>query len=277
MGNEESAPVSTTFSKTEERIVEDYNKEIKTRVESEISSYNESINNVKIGGDVINSDINIDQLNVINITQEGSMRIQYAMESDVSDDVKLDLIRTALTDVENSKLIGKTGAYSEGDLKLTKENYQNICNEMAYVLNVLTESSSINNVEFNNVINSHINISQVNKSNIKAINKLMADYADKNNLEYSSITDAEDNIKTDIKTSGLVSEFSKMINDLVGNVTDFFGSLGINTILLLLSPIIIIIVIVVLILLIKLIYKYLNNKIKSKEQTQQPIEQQIQN
>ena len=278
MGNEESAPapVSTTFS-TEETIVENYNKEIKTRVESEISSYNESINNVKIGGDVINSDINIDQLNVINITQEGSMRIQYAMESDVSDDVKLDLIRTALTDVENSKLIGKTGAYSEGDLELTKENYQNICNEMAYVLNVLTESSSINNVEFNNVINSHINISQVNKSNIKAINKLMADYADKNNLEYSSITDEEDNIKNDIKTSGLVSEFSKMINDLVGNVTDFFGSIGINTILLLLSPIIIIIVIVVLILLIKLIYKYLNNKIKSKEQIQQPTEQQIQN
>ena len=277
MGNEESAPapVSTTFS-TEETIVENYNKEIKTRVESEISSYNESINNVKIGGDVINSDINIDQLNVINITQEGSMRIQYAMESDVSDDVKLDLIRTALTDVENSKLIGKTGAYSEGDLELTKENYQNICNEMAYVLNVLTESSSINNVEFNNVINSHINISQVNKSNIKAINKLMADYADKNNLEYSSITDEEDNIKNDIKTSGLVSEFSKMINDLVGNVTDFFGSLGINAILLLLSPIIIIIVIVVLILLIKLIYKYLNNKIKSKEQIQQPTEQ-IQN
>lgn len=277
MGNEESTPVSTTFCKTEETVVDEYNKEIKTRVESEIESYNESINNVKINGDVVNSDIDIDQLNVINITQEGSMRVQYALETDVSDDVKLDLIRTALTDVENSKLIGKTGAYSEADLVLTKENYQNICNEMAYVLNVLTESSAINNVEFNNVINSNINVSQVNRNNIIAVNKLMADYADKNDLEYSSITDEEDNIKHDIKTSGLVSEFSKMINDLVGNVTDFFGSLGINTILLLLSPIIIIIVIVVLILLIKLIYKYLNNKIKSKEQMQQPTEQQIQN
>ena len=267
MGNEESAPVSTTFS-TEETIINDYNKEIKDRVESEIESYNESINNVKINGDVTNSDINIDQLSVINITQEGSMRVQYALETDVSDDVKLDLIRTALTDVENSKLIGKTGAYSEGDLELTKENYQNICNEMAYVLNVLTESSSINNVEFNNVTNSHINVSQVNKSNIKAINKLMADYADKNNLEYSSITDEEDNIKNDIKTSGLVSEFSKMINDFVSNVGDLIGSAGISLILLILSPVIVIIVIVVLILLIKLIYKYLNNKIKSKEQIQ---------
>lgn len=266
MGNSESAPVSTTFSKTEETIVDEYNKEIKSRVESEISSYNESINNVRINGDVENSDIDIDQLSVINITQEGSMRVQYAMESDVSDDVKLDLIRTALTDVENSKLIGKTGAYSEGDLELTKENYQNICNEMAYVLNVLTESSSINNVEFNNVINSHINISQVNKSNIKAINKLMADYADKNNLEYSSITDEEDNIKNDIKTSGLVSEFSKMINDFVSNIGDLIGSAGISLILLILSPVIVIIVIVVLILLIKLIYKYLNNKIQPKEQ-----------
>ena len=267
MGNSESAPVSTTFS-TEETIVDEYNKEIKSRVESEISSYNESINNVRINGDVVNSDIDIDQLSVINITQEGSMRVQYAMESDVSDDVKLDLIRTALTDVENSKLIGKTGAYSEGNLELTKENYQNICNEMAYVLNVLTESSSINNVEFNNVINSNINVSQVNKSNIKAINKLMADYADKNNLEYSSITDEEDNIKNDIKTSGLVSEFSKMINDFVSNIGDLIGSAGTNLILLILSPVIVIIVIVVLILLIKLIYKYLNNKIQPKEQIQ---------
>ena len=249
MGNKESTPaVSTTFSKTKEKIVNSYNKEIKTRVESEIDLYNESINNIKINN-VVDSDIYIDQLNVINITQEGSMRIQYALETDVSDDVKLDLIRTALTDVENSKLIGRTGAYSEGDLELTKENYQNICNEMAYVLNVLTESSAINNVEFNNVINSNINISQVNK----------------NNLKYTSVTDEEDNINSNVKTSGLVSEFSKMINDLVSNVTDFFGSIGTNTILLILSPIIVIIVIVVLILLIKLIYKYLNSKIPSKQ------------
>lgn len=276
MGNTGSTEVSTTFS-TEETIVNNYNKEIKSRVESEISSYNESINNVKINGDVVDSDIDIEQLNVINITQEGSMRVQYALETDVSDDVKLDLIRTALTDVENTKLIGKTGAYSEGDLELTKENYQNICNEMAYVLNVLTESSSINNVEFNNVINSHINVSQVNKSNIKAVNKLMADYADKNNLEYSSITDEEDNIKNNIKTDGLVTEISKFFNDLINNVGDLIGSAGTSLVLLLLSPIIVIIVIVVLILLIKLIYKYLNNKIKSKEQMQQPTEQQIQN
>lgn len=276
MGNTGSTEVSQTFS-TEETIVDNYNKDIKSRVESEIDSYNESINNIKIGGDVVDSDIDIEQLNVINITQEGSMRVQYALETDVSDDVKLDLIRTALTDVENTKLIGKTGAYSEGDLELTKENYQNICNEMAYVLNVLTESSSINNVEFNNVINSHINVSQVNKSNIKAVNKLMADYADKNNLEYSSITDEEDNIKNNIKTDGLVTEISKFFNDLINNVGDLIGSAGTSLVLLLLSPIIIIIVIVVLILLIKLIYKYLNNKIKSKEQTQQPTEQQIQN
>ena len=265
MGNSESTVVSSTFS-TEETIVEEYNKEIKSRVESEISSYNESINNVRINGDVVNSDIYIDQLSVINITQEGSMRVQYALETDVSDSVKLDLIRTALTDVENSKLIGKTGAYSEGNLKMNKEIYQNICNEMAYVLNVLTESSSINNVEFNNVINSHINVSQVNKSNIKAVNKLMADYADKNNLEYESITNEDDEIRDDLKTNGLMTEFSKMINDLVSNVTDFFGSMGTNLILLILSPVIVIIVIVVLILLIKLIYKYLNNKIQPKEQ-----------
>lgn len=283
MGNTGSTEVSQTFS-TEETIVDNYNKDIKSRVESEIDSYNESINNIKIGGDVVDSDIDIEQLNVINITQEGSMRVQYALETDVSDDVKLDLIRTALTDVENTKLIGKTGAYSEGDLELTKENYQNICNEMAYVLNVLTESSSINNVEFNNVINSHINVSQVNKSNIKAVNKLMADYADKNNLEYSSITDEEDNIKNNIKTDGLVTEISKFFNDLINNVGDLIGSAGTSLVLLLLSPIIVIIVIVVLILLIKLIYKYLNNKIKSKEQIQQssaqqqiqPTEQQIQ-
>ncbi len=275
MGNTESTEVSTTFS-TEETIVDNYNKDIKSRVESEIDSYNESINNIKINGDVVDSDIDIEQLNVINITQEGSMRVQYALETDVSDDVKLDLIRTALTDVENTKLIGKTGAYSEGDLELTKENYQNICNEMAYVLNVLTESSSINNVEFNNVINSHINVSQVNKSNIKAVNKLMADYADKNNLEYSSITDEEDNIKNNIKTDGLVTEISKFFNDLINNVGDLIGSAGTSLVLLLLSPIIVIIVIVVLILLIKLIYKYLNNKIQPKEQIQ-PTEQQIQN
>lgn len=273
MGNTGSTEVSQSFS-TEETIVDNYNKDIKSRVESEIDSYNESINNIKIGGDVVDSDIDIEQLNVINITQEGSMRVQYALETDVSDDVKLDLIRTALTDVENTKLIGKTGAYSEGDLVLTKENYQNICNEMAYVLNVLTESSSINNVEFNNVINSHINVSQVNKSNIKAVNKLMADYADKNNLEYSSITDEEDNIKNNIKTDGLVTEISKFFNDLINNVGDLIGSAGTSLVLLLLSPIIVIIVIVVLILLIKLIYKYLNNKIKSKEQTQQSLEQQ---
>ena len=275
MGNTGSTEVSQTFS-TEETIVDNYNKDIKSRVESEIDSYNESINNIKIGGDVVDSDIDIEQLNVINITQEGSMRVQYALETDVSDDVKLDLIRTALTDVENTKLIGKTGAYSEGDLELTKENYQNICNEMAYVLNVLTEPSSINNVEFNNVINSHINVSQVNKSNIKAVNKLMADYADKNNLEYSSITDEEDNIKNNIKTDGLVTEISKFFNDLINNVGDLIGSAGTSLVLLLLSPIIVIIVIVVLILLIKLIYKYLNNKIQPKEQIQ-PTEQQIQN
>lgn len=273
MGNTGSTEVSQTFS-TEETIVDNYNKDIKSRVESEIDSYNESINNIKIGGDVVDSDIDIEQLNVINITQEGSMRVQYALETDVSDDVKLDLIRTALTDVENTKLIGKTGAYSEGDLELTKENYQNICNEMAYVLNVLTESSSINNVEFNNVINSHINVSQVNKSNIKAVNKLMADYADKNNLDYSSITDEEDNIKNNIKTDGLVTEISKFFNDLINNVGDLIGSAGTSLVLLLLSPIIVIIVIVVLILLIKLIYKYLNNKIKSKEQIQQSSAQQ---
>lgn len=276
MGNEESAPVSTTFSKTEKNTMINYNNTIKTQVSNDMEAYNESINNVEFG-DVDGSDIKIKQTAEITATQEGSMRVQYALESDFSNDVKLDLIRTALTDVENSKLIGKTGAYSEGDLVMNEEIFQNICNEMAFVLNTLTETSAVNNIHFGNVKNSDINVTQMNRSNNKQINKLMADFAAENGYEFTDITDAEDNIKNDIVTNGFVTEFSKMINDLVGNVTDFFGSLGINTILLLLSPIIIIIVIVVLILLIKLIYKYLNNKIKSKEQTQQPIEQQIQN
>lgn len=276
MGNEESAPVSTTFSKTEENTMINYNNTIKTQVSNDMEAYNESINNVDFG-DVDGSDIKIKQTAEITVTQEGSMRVQYALESDFSNDVKLDLIRTALTDVENSKLIGKTGAYSEGDLVMNEEIFQNICNEMAFVLNTLTETSAVNNIHFGNVKNSDINVTQMNRSNNKQINKLMADFAAENGYEFTDITDAEDNIKNDIVTNGFVTEFSKMINDLVGNVTDFFGSLGINTILLLLSPIIIIIVIVVLILLIKLIYKYLNNKIKSKEQTQQPTEQQIQN
>ena len=276
MGNEESAPVSTTFSKTEKNTMINYNNTIKTQVSNDMEAYNESINNVEFG-DVDGSDIKIKQTAEITATQEGSMRVQYALESDFSNDVKLDLIRTALTDVENSKLIGKTGAYSEGDLVMNEEIFQNICNEMAFVLNTLTETSAVNNIHFGNVKNSDINVTQMNRSNNKQINKLMADFAAENGYEFTDITDQEDNIKHDIVTNGFVTEFSKMINDLVGNVTDFFGSLGINTILLLLSPIIIIIVIVVLILLIKLIYKYLNNKIKSKEQIQQSTQQQIQN
>ena len=275
MGNEESVPVSTTFS-TESDIVAKYNNTIKEQVESDMTAYTESINNVDFG-DVDGSDIKIKQSAEVTVTQEGSMRVQYALESNVSNDVKLDLIRTALTDVENSKLIGKTGAYSDGNMVMNEEIFQNICNEMAFVLNTLTETSAVNNIHFGNVTNSDINITQMNRNNNKQINKLMADFAAENGYEFTDIIDENDEISHKIVSNGFVTEFSKMINDLVGNVTDFFGSLGINTILLLLSPIIIIIVIVVLILLIKLIYKYLNNKIKSKEQTQQPTEQQIQN
>ena len=134
MGNSESAPVSTTFSKTEENTMVDYNNTIKTQVSNDMIAYNKSINNVDFG-DVNGSDIKIKQTAEVTATQEGSMRIQYALESDFSNDIKLDLIRTTLTDVENSKLIGKTGAYSEGDLVMNKEIFQNICNEMAFVLN----------------------------------------------------------------------------------------------------------------------------------------------
>ena len=265
MGNTGSTEVSQTFS-TEKDIVAKYNNEIKTKVENEIKTYNKNINNVQVDGDFNNSTMDVDQKNIVNITQEGSMRVQYALESDVSNDIKLDLIRTALTDVENSKLIGKTGAYSDGELKMSEEIYQNICNEMAFVLNTLTESSNINNIHFNNVNNSDIDITQMNNTNIGTINKLMADFADENHYKYTDITDEEDKIRTDIIANGFVTEFSKMINDLVDNVTDFFESMGSNFILLILSPIIVIIVIVVLILLIKLIYNYVNKKIQSKDQ-----------
>lgn len=265
MGNSESAPVSTTFSKTEENTMVDYNNTIKTQVSNDMIAYNKSINNVDFG-DVNGSDIKIKQTAEVTATQEGSMRIQYALESDFSNDIKLDLIRTTLTDVENSKLIGKTGAYSEGDLVMNKEIFQNICNEMAFVLNTLTETSAINNIHFGNVTNSDINITQMNHNNNTQINKLMADFAAKNGYEFTDIIDAEDNIKNDIVTNGFVTEFSKMINDFVGNIGDIFGSFGANLILFILLPVIVIIVIIVIILLIKLIYKYLNNKIQSKKQ-----------
>lgn len=266
MGNEESAPVSQTFS-TEKKIVEQYNDTIKHQVESEMKTYSESINNIDIDN-VENSDISIKQKNIVSITQEGSMRVQYALETDISNDIKLDLIRTALTDVENSKLIGKTGAYSNGELEMNEEIYQNICNEMAFVLNTLTESSAVNNVHFGNVINSDIDIEQMNNKNIGQVNKLMAEYAEKKGWEYKDVTDENDKISADIVNNGFVTEFSKMINDFVSNVGDLIGSAGTSLVLLLLSPIIVIIVIVVLILLIKLIYKYLNNKIQPKEQIQ---------
>lgn len=277
MGNTGSTEVSQTFS-TEEDIVREYNEKITTQVSNEMSTYSDSINNVTVDGDVINTKMTIKQKNIVSITQEGSMRVQYALESDASDSVKLDLIRTALTDVENSKLIGKTGIYSDAGLVMSEEIYQNICNEMAYVLNTLTESSAINNVHFGNVINSDIDIEQMNNKNISQVNKLMADYAAKRKWDYESITNEKDEIRDDIKANGLVTEISKFINDLINNVGDLIGSAGISLILLILSPVIVIIVIVVLILLIKLIYKYLNNKIQSKEQTQQSsAQQQIQN
>lgn len=266
MGNEESVPVSTTFS-TESDIVAKYNNTIKEQVESDMTAYTESINNVDFG-DVDNSDIKIKQSAEVTVTQEGSMRVQYALESNVSNDVKLDLIRTALTDVENSKLIGKTGAYSDGNLVMNEEIFQNICNEMAFVLNTLTETSAVNNIHFGNVTNSDINITQMNRNNNKQINKLMADFAAENGYEFTDIIDENDEISNKIVSNGFVTEFSKMINDFVSNVGDLIGSAGISLILLILSPVIVIIVIVVLILLIKLIYKYLNNKIKSKEQIQ---------
>lgn len=275
MGNTGSTEVSQTFS-TEEDIVREYNEKITTQVSNDMATYSQSINNVDIDN-VDNSKISIKQKNIVNITQEGSMRVEYALKSDASDSVKLDLIRTALTDVENSKLIGKTGIYSDAGLEISEEVYQNICNEMAYVLNTLTESSAINNVHFGNVTNSDIDIEQMNNKNISQVNKLMAAYAAERKWDYESITDEEDKIRDDIVANGLVTEISKFINDLINNVGDLIGSAGTSLILLLLSPIIVIIVIVVLILLIKLIYKYLNNKIQPKEQIQQPTEQQIQN
>ena len=267
MGNTGSTEVSQTFS-TEEDIVREYNEKITTQVSNDMATYSQSINNVDIDN-VDNSKISIKQKNIVNITQEGSMRVEYALESDASDSVKLDLIRTALTDVENSKLIGKTGIYSDAGLEINEEVYQNICNEMAYVLNTLTESSAINNVHFGNVTNSDIDVEQMNNKNISQVNKLMAAYAAERKWDYESITDEKDKIRDDIVANGLVTEISKFINDLINNVGDLIGSAGISLILLILSPVIVIIVIVVLILLIKLIYKYLNNKIQPKEQTQQ--------
>lgn len=264
MGNSESVPVSQTFS-TESKIVAKYNDTIKTQVSNDMSAYNQSINNVDFG-DVDGSNIKIKQTAEVTATQEGSMRVQYALESNVSNDIKLGLIRTALTDVENSKLIGKTGAYSDGKLEMNEEIYQNICNEMAFVLNTLTETSAINNIHFGNVTNSDINVTQMNRNNNTQINKLMADFAEEKGYKFTDIIDENDEISADVVNNGFVTEFSKMINDFVSNIGDIFGSMGANLILFILSPVIVIIVIVVLILLIKLIYKYLNNKIQPKEQ-----------
>ena len=264
MGNSESVPVSQTFS-TESNIVAKYNDIIKTQVGNDMKAYNQSINNVDFE-DVDGSDIKIKQTAEVSTTQEGSMRVQYALETDVSNDIKLDLIRTALTDVENSKLIGKTGAYSDGKLVMNEEIFQNICNEMAFVLNTLTETSAINNIHFGNITNSDINITQMNRNNNTQINKLMADFAEENGYEFTDIIDENDEISADVVNNGFVTEFSKMINDFVSNIGDIFGSMGANLILFILSPVIVIIVIVVLILLIKLIYKYLNNKIQPTKQ-----------
>ena len=260
MGNEESVPVSTTFS-TESDIVANYNNTIKEQVESDMTAYTESINNAEFE-DVDGSDIKIKQSAEVTVTQEGSMRVQYALESNVSND----LIRTALTDVENSKLIGKTGAYSDGNMVMNEEIFQNICNEMAFVLNTLTETSAVNNIHFGNVTNSDINITQMNRNNNTQINKLMADFAEEKGYKFTDIIDENDEISADVVNNGFVTEFSKMINDFVSNIGDIFGSMGVNLILFILSPVIVIIVIIVLILLIKLIYKYFNNKIQSKEQ-----------
>ena len=264
MGNTGSTEVSQTFS-TEKETVNAYNEDIVLQVKNDMETYSQSINNLDIDN-VDNSKIKIKQKNIVNITQEGSMRVEYALESDASTAVKLDLIRTALTDVENSKLIGKTGIYSDAGLVMSEEIYQNICNEMAYVLNTLTESSAINNVHFGNVTNSDIDVEQMNNKNISQVNNLMAEYAAKRGWNYESITDEKDRIKADIVANGLVTEISKFFNDLINNVGDLIGSAGTSLILLLLSPVIVIIVIVVLILLIKLIYKYFNNKIQPKEQ-----------
>lgn len=275
MGNTGSTEVSNYFGgeiNSVKKIVE----ESKEHADDIMQTTSGGSNEVYING-TSDSEINISQSNEIVATQKSSLCIDYITNTNVSEDIKLDAIRTITNEVENSKLIGKTGAYSDSELKISNETYQKVCNEMAYVLNTITETAVSNKIVIENVDNSEINISQVNKANISNINNLMSKYASSKGYDYTSIIDEKEDIRTDIIANGFVTEFSKMINDLVGNVTDFFGSLGINAILLLLSPIIIIIVIVVLILLIKLIYKYLNNKIKSKEQIQQPTEQQIQN
>ena len=190
MGNSESAPVSQTFS-TKSDIVSHYNDTIKIQVGNDMTAYNNSTNNIVIG-DTDGSNIKIKQTAEVTTTQEGSMRVQYALESNVSNDIKLDLIRTALTDVENSKLIGKTGAYSDGKLEMNEEIFQNICNEMAFVLNTLTETSAINNIHFGNVTNSDINITQMNRNNNTQINKLMADFAEEKGYKFTDIIDEND-------------------------------------------------------------------------------------
>ena len=263
MGNTSSTETSNYF-KGEINTVKNIVEESKTYANNTMKTNSGGTNEVYIDN-TSDSKIDISQSNEIVITQASSLCIDYITHTNVSEDIKLDAIRTITNEVENSKLIGKTGAYSSSELIVSNETYQKVCNEMAYVLNTITQTAVSNKVVITNVDDSKINISQVNKANIKNVNDLMSKYARKNSLDYKAIIDENDKINNDIISNGFITEFSKMINDLVNNVTYFFSSMGSNFILLILSPIIIIIVIVVLILLIKLIYNYLNKKIQSKE------------
>lgn len=263
MGNTSSTETSNYF-KGEINTVKNIVEESKTYANNTMKTNSGGTNEVYIDN-TSDSEIDISQSNEIVITQASSLCIDYITHTNVSEDIKLDAIRTITNEVENSKLIGKTGAYSSSELIVSNETYQKVCNEMAYVLNTITQTAVSNKVVITNVDDSKINISQVNKANIKNVNDLMSKYARKNNLDYKAIIDENDKINNDIISNGFITEFSKMINDFVSNIGDIFGSMGTNLILLILSPVIVIIVIVVLILLIKLIYNYLNKKIQSKE------------
>lgn len=256
MGNTGSTEVSTSFSSNMSNVVQLVN-DSKTHAESIINDSTINENDIVIDS-ITNSKVSIKQSNDVDITRRSTLSIQHILSSGANLDVQLDAIRTIVNNVENSSLINKTGAYSESDLKITNDIYQKVCNEMAYVLNSVTNSANINKVYIESIDSSKIDYEQANKNNIKSINSLMSQYASDNNLDYDSVIDEKENVKDDVIKNGFVTEFSKMVND-------FFESLSGNFVLLLLSPVIIIIVIIVIILLIKLIYKFISNLIQNNK------------
>ena len=156
MGNTGSTEVSNYF-KGEINTVNEIVEESKEYADNIMKTTSGGTNEIYING-TTDSEINISQSNEIVATQKSSLCIDYITNTNVSEDIKLDASRTSTNEVENSKLIGKTGAYSDSELIVSNETYQKVCNEMAYVLNTITETAVNNKIVIENVDNSEINV-----------------------------------------------------------------------------------------------------------------------